>query len=276
MEFQIITDLSALPQTIDFNFEAMKAELDTKLEHYRNLVVTEDSIKGAKEDRAALNKLSAAIDARRKEIKAQCLAPYSDFEVKCKELTGMIGQASRSIDQQVKAFEEQEKQEKRQAIEAVYPELAGKLSQFIPFSKLMDQKWLNKTVSVNSAITALSGRVDSIRRDIDTICNMHLTHEVPVLARYYETLDLSAAMNENLRLSKLDLARDQQKEPVQDPEPPAAPNVSHVQATAPVSEPEPPEEPKTIKVIFYDTTADFRAEMRALTDKYGVKYGGIR
>lgn len=276
MEFQIITDLSALPQTIDFNFETMKAELDTKLEHYRNLVVTEESIKGAKEDRAALNKLSAAIDARRKDIKAQCLAPYSTFEAKCKELTGMIDQASRSIDQQVKSFEEQEKQEKRKAIYDAYLEIAGGLARLVPFEKLMDKKWLNKTVSLNSAISDLTSRVDSIRKDTDTICNMNLTHEVPVLSRYYETLDLSAAMNENLRLSKLDLARDQQNEPVQDPEPPADPNVSHVQETAPVSEPEPPEEPKTIKVIFYDTTAAFRAEMRALTDKYGVKYGGIR
>lgn len=276
MEFQIITDLSALPQTIDFNFEAMKSELDTKLDHYRNLVVTEDSIKGAKEDRAALNKLSAAIDTRRKEIKAQCLAPYSDFEAKCKELTGMIDQASRSIDSQVKAFEDLEKQEKRKAIYDAYLEIAGGLARLVPFEKLMDKKWLNKTVSLNSAISELTSRVDSIRKDTDTICNMNLTHEVPVLACYYDTLDLSAAMNENLRLSKLDLSRDQQKEPVQDTEPTATSKASPVQENIPVNEPDPPEEPKTIKVIFYDTTAAFRSEMRKLTDKYGVKYGGIR
>lgn len=270
MEFQIITDMSALPKTIDFNFEAMKAELDTKLEHYRSLVVTEDGIKEAKDDRAALNNLSKAIDARRKEIKKQCLAPYESFEAKCKEITSMIDQASRSIDQQIKAFEEQEKQKKRQEIEAVYPELAGQLSQFIPFQKLMDQKWLNKSVSVNSAITALSGRLESIRNDIETIRNMHLTHEVPVLARYYDTLDLSAAMNENLRLSKLDLAQDQQQEPTTT----TSPQTSNRLTTS--DQVHIPEEPKTIKVIFYDTTAAFRAEMRALTDKYGVKYGGIR
>lgn len=268
MEFQIITDLSGLPQTIDFNFEAMKAELDTKLEHYRALVVTEDGIKDAKEDRAALNKLKAAIDGRRREIKKQCLAPYDDFESKCKQLTRMIDEASSSIDSQVKAFEEQEKQDKRREIEAVYPDLAGQLSQFIPFNKLMDPKWLNKSVSVSSAITALSSRVDAVRRDIDTICNMKLTHEVPVLARYYETLDLSAAMNENLRLQKLALAEDQKKEPVQEPE-------MLVELRSP-SEVPPPEEPKTIKVIFYNTTAAFRAEMKALTEKYGVKYGGIK
>lgn len=275
MEFQIITDLSALPQTIDFNFEAMKAELDTKLEHYRNLVVTEESIKGAKEDRAALNKLSAAIDARRKEIKAQCLAPYSSFESKCKELTGMIDQASRSIDRQVNAFDEQEKAEKLAKIQANYPVLMGRLATFIPFEKVMDPKWLNKSISLSAANKALEARTKSITADVDTIQNMHLTHETAALARYYDTLDLSAAMAENLRLSKLALAQDQQQEPMAEPEAPAEPTPP-VQAPAPVNEPAPPEEPKTIKVIFYDTTAAFRAEMRALTDKYGVKYGGAR
>lgn len=268
MELQIITDLSKLPKSIDFNFENMKAEIDTKLEYYRNLVVTKGSIKGAKEDRAALNKLSAAIDTWRKEIKAQCLAPYSDLESKCKELTGMIGQAIRSIDQQVKAFEDLEKEEKYKVLYDAYSNLAGGLAKFVPFEKLMDPKWLNKTVSVTSAITALSGRLESIRRDVDTLCNMHLTHETAVLSRYYETLDLSAAMNEDLRLSKFDLARDQQKGPTQEPE-----MLVDLCASSEISL---PEEPKTIKVIFYDTTAAFRTEMRALTEKYSVKYGGIQ
>ena len=37
-----------------------------------------------------------------------------------------------------------------------------------------------------------------------------------------------------------------------------------------------PEEPKTIKVIFYDTTAAFRADMKALTIKHSIKYGGLK
>lgn len=276
MEFQIITDLSALPKSIDFNYEAMRSELDNKLEQYRALVVTEDGIRDAKTDRANLNKLSAAIDARRKDIKAKFMAPYNDFDNKCKELTGMIGQASRSIDQQVKAFEEQEKAEKLAQIQADYPALIGWLATFIPFERVMDPKWLNKSTSLASAKKALEARIKSITADVDTIQNMHLTHETAVLACYYDTLDLSAAMAENLRLSKLDLALDQQKEPVQHPEPPAVPQATPIPEPASVNEPARPEEPKTIKVIFYDTTAAFRAEMRALTDKYGVKYGGIR
>lgn len=268
MEFQIITDLSGLPQTIDFNFEAMKAELDTKLEHYRSLVVTEDGVKEAKEDRAALNKLKTAIDDRRKEIKRQCLAPYDAFEKKCKELTGMIDQASSSIDGQVKAFEEQEKAQKRQQLEEAWAFVAEGLTEVIGFSQVFNPKWLNKTVRLEAASLEMEARVSSIRKDIETLRSMKLSNEVPALAKYYETLDLSAAIAENLRLQKLALAEDQKKEPVQEPE-------MLVELRSP-DEIAPPEEPKTIKVIFYDTTAAFRAEMKALTERYGVRYGGVK
>ena len=43
------------------NLEQLKADLLPRLEKYKNLVVTEDSIKAAKYDKAALNKLKKAI-----------------------------------------------------------------------------------------------------------------------------------------------------------------------------------------------------------------------
>ena len=48
MQIKVTTDLSVIPQKIDFNSEEIKSELAPKLEFYKNLVVTEDSIKDAK------------------------------------------------------------------------------------------------------------------------------------------------------------------------------------------------------------------------------------
>ena len=42
MDFLVKTDLGAFPQSIDFNFEEIKSELEEKLIKYKNLVVTED------------------------------------------------------------------------------------------------------------------------------------------------------------------------------------------------------------------------------------------
>ena len=57
MEFVMGSSLESLPKTIDFNFEELKTQLAESLELYAGLVVTEDGIKAAKEDRARLNKL---------------------------------------------------------------------------------------------------------------------------------------------------------------------------------------------------------------------------
>lgn len=281
MEFQINTDLSTLPKVIDFNFEALKDELDIKLDYYRSLVVTEDGIKAAKSDRAALNTLKRAVDDRRKEIKKQCLAPYEAFESKCKALTNMIDQASGSIDAQVKAFEEQEKSRKRAKIEASYCEQIGELSELLPFELFFNPKWMNKTSSLQAVIDELTALVESSKKDIQAIRNMHLDHEAAVLSIYGKTRDLSAAMAENFRLQRLaqEAARNLPPAPVMR-DGYGALTEEHQEAkamdAASCEQKDFLEERKTVKVVFYETTAAFRAEMKALTEKHNIRYGGIK
>ena len=106
MEFVMGNSLETLPKTIDFNFEELKGQLAESLALYTGLVVTEDGIKGAKEDRAKLNKLREALENKRKEVKRECMAPYTDFEAKVKELVGLIDQPIAAIDAQLKEYEE--------------------------------------------------------------------------------------------------------------------------------------------------------------------------
>ena len=84
MEFKIITDLSVLPQVIETNGEELKAWLTEKVQSYKSIVVTPETIKAAKDDKAKLTKLRTALEERRKEVKRQCMAPYEDFERKYK------------------------------------------------------------------------------------------------------------------------------------------------------------------------------------------------
>ena len=122
MEFVMGSSLESLPKTIDFNFEELKTQLAESLELYAGLVVTEDGIKAAKEDRARLNKLREALETKRKEVKRECMAPYTDFEAKVKELVGLIDQPIAAIDGQLKAYEEQRRAAKRADILAIYEE----------------------------------------------------------------------------------------------------------------------------------------------------------
>ena len=100
-----------LPQSIE-NLEQLKKELVPKLEKYNNLVVTEDSIKAAKDDKAALNKLKKAIEEQRISIKKQYLEPYNLLESQCKEVVKLIDEPIQAIDKQIKAFDEIEKKQK--------------------------------------------------------------------------------------------------------------------------------------------------------------------
>ena len=159
MEFVMGNSLETLPKTIDFNFEELKGQLAESLALYTGLVVTEDGIKGAKEDRAKLNKLREALENKRKEVKRECMAPYTDFEAKVKELVGLIDQPIAAIDVQLKEYEEKRRADKRAAILEIYEETVGELRALLPFEKLWQDTWYNTSVTMKR-----SGRTSSWRR----------------------------------------------------------------------------------------------------------------
>ena len=106
-EIRMITDLdSAVPQSLDFNFEEVKDWLAENLTAYRSMVVTEDALGAAKADKAKIRKISSAISEQRIAVKKRYLEPYNSFEAKMKELSAMCDEAAKNIDTQVKAFEE--------------------------------------------------------------------------------------------------------------------------------------------------------------------------
>lgn len=200
MEFEMVTDMETFPKTIDFNFEALKAGLAERLELYRGLVVTEDGIKTAKEDRAKLNKLREALEAKRKEVKKECMLPYTSFEAKVKELVGLIDQPIAAIDGQLKAFEDQRRAEKRRAVLEIYDETIGELRTLLPFERLWQDAWYNTGVSVKKireAIVAVEAKAAS---DLEALATVESEFAEAVKLKYLETLDLNAALLERARL----------------------------------------------------------------------------
>lgn len=317
MEFVMNTDLEkSLPRQIDFNYDALKAELAERLEHYNNLVVTEDSIKDAKADKAALNKLKTALEDRRKQVKKDFMRPYDDFDRKVKELVGMIDAPVQSIDQQVKVFDEIKKQEKRSEIEAFYRENIGDLEPLLPLEKIFDARWLNVTYKASDIQAEIADCISKTKNEIEIIKTMRLECEKQVLDVYLRTLDMGAALAEKARLEAAQKRMEEyeaaQRKAVQgaaqEPKtvviygtpghdlcdcrpgdrvcfggeaitaygPEATTREYRRNPAEIIQTPNAVETLKTIKVVFYDTTAEFRADMRALTEKYGIRYGGVK
>ena len=71
-------------KSIEWNHEEIKREVAERVRYYKNLAYTDDQIADAKKDRATLNKFVQELEATRKAVKKQCLAPYEDFEKKIK------------------------------------------------------------------------------------------------------------------------------------------------------------------------------------------------
>lgn len=203
LEFVMQTDLAtALPAVLEFNFEDLKKALAERMELYRGLVVTEDGIKAAKQDRADLNKLREAIEAKRKEVKKACMAPYTEFEGRVKELVQLVDAPIAAIDGQLKEYEEKRRADKRTEIAAIYEETVGELKGILPFERLWRDEWYNTAWSmkkIREAIVAAEGKVAS---DLEVLSTVESEFAEAVRLKYLEALDLNAALAERARLQE--------------------------------------------------------------------------
>lgn len=203
MEFQITTDLSTVAKRIEFNHEELKKEISESISKFQGLVVTEDAIPAAKADRAKLNKFKGAIDDKRKEIKKAYLAPYNEFESKCKELTALVDEPIKAIDNQIKAFEEEQKTAKQNLINEYYSLTMGDLEKVYPLSLIWDNKWLNATFKIKDVQSAIDDTKEKIKRDTEVIKSLKSHDEDYLLGIYAKTLDISAAITEQQKIEEM-------------------------------------------------------------------------
>lgn len=274
MEFRMGTDLeTALPKTIDFNFEDLKAQLAESLTLYTGLVVTEDSIKPAKDDRAKLNKLREALENKRKEVKRECMAPYNDFEAKVKELVGLIDQPIAAIDGQLKAFEEKRRSEKRAAVQAVYEETVGELRALLSFSKLWRDEWYNTGVSMKKIREAIVAAEDKAASDLEVLSTVESEFAEAVRVKYLETLDLNAALNERARLQELACCLREYEEAKQARQPSSGTNASPASAPPPQTG-EAQEEQESIYLLCFEcrVTKAQAGELAAWLKSHNISY----
>ena len=240
MEFVMSTDLNtALPKVIGFNFDELKAELTARLDYYNSLVVTEDTIKEGKAERAKLSKLREAVEAKRKEVKREYMAPYTDFESKVKELVAIIDAPIAAIDGQLKAFDDLRREDKRAEIRKAYETIVpAEIQAIVPLERIFDPKWLNATVKTKAVEAELAAMVQQTEDDLQVLDTVEPEFAAAVRARYMETLNIGAALRYKQTLVAAAEAAKRRAEAM------SAPAAAPTQEPEPVREaPEPPAEP---------------------------------
>ena len=208
MELIIKTDLQAFPAVIEYNHEELKTELSEQLKKYQNIVVTEDSVKEFKADKANLNRLKTALEDKRKEIKKQCLQPYENFEKNIKELVSLVDEPIKVIDDQLKEIENKKKEEKRKEIETIYHDSIGRFEQLVPLDRIFNSKWLNSTYKLESIALEIESLQCRLEDGLQIIEGLNTEFKQEIKDKLFETLDISKALSENARLKEL---REKQK-----------------------------------------------------------------
>lgn len=196
MDFKLQTDLNTLPSVIEFNYGELKAEMTERLKYYNNLVVSENSIKSAKADKANLNKLIAAIESERKEVKRRCLEPYNDFEAKCKELVMLVKAPVVAIDNQIKEFENIKKQEKYDELKFCFDNYIGDMADIIKFDKILNPKWGNATLKIDTLKAEIEDNIDRIKKELETLNTEYADkpYKAAVITEYCKAYSTSQAL----------------------------------------------------------------------------------
>lgn len=193
----------ALPAPITFNYEELKSELLHKVSVYETMVYTEDQVKEAKADRAALNRLKKALNDERIRQEKEYMQPFNTFKAQIAELVKIIDNSVSVVDKQVKEFDEKKKAEKLDAILEYFGiALAAKLPS-VPLNHrlVVDDKWLNASVSMKSIQESIDAKLDQVVKDLAVIDSLP-SYAFEARECYVDTLDLAKAVSEAHRLQE--------------------------------------------------------------------------
>lgn len=195
-----------IPQAIE-NIQYLRKELKDQLDYYEGIIVTPDTMKSAKADKANLNKLKTAIDNQRKEVKKQVLGLYEPLETECKELLGMIDRPIEAIDKQLKAFDEQKKAEKYAALTEFFEQI--NTLDFVKLEHVLNPKWGNATMKLDTLKSEMSGAVQAIVDDYAEIKKLYADSPMlTAIVQKFETMrDKGAALAYAAEIERKEQAR---------------------------------------------------------------------
>lgn len=269
------------PSDIEANFDALEDRVRRMVADYEGAAydMSDDgNVRAAKRDRTYLNGIVKQIDERRKAVKREYLRPLDAFEARCREISGIAKGASDAIKAQLDEAERLRRERAYAALEAHYGEVADLLAPVVPYSRVHEDRWLNKTVGEVKAKQLLEEKVGLLAEDWDTLKGQResMGHYEVAERELFRTLDLGAALKaarqadeEDARLAEMKAAMGPERAPE-----PAAPAPEPAPQPMPAPAPQPaqavqepviaprPSEPRTPWVVIVPEAT--RSDMEGL------------
>jgi len=191
---QLKFEVSQVAGNISYNLDAVKELAESKVNLYKGIVVTDDTTKSAKEDIAELRKFQKDIDTARKQVKKEYIRPLDEFEDRCKEVIALLEGPIQYMDKQVKEYELQKKQEKKEEISKLYAELTKEYTDYLTLSKYYKPQWENSATSKKSIEKDITALVDQVSMAVAAIKATESEFVDKGLESLKDSLDVSKAM----------------------------------------------------------------------------------
>lgn len=205
MDFQITK--MQIPEIPEANFEELKNDLQEKVSKYENMIYNDNEIAQAKKDRADLNKLKKAINDKRIAMEKEYMQPFNEFKAKVNEILALLDKPILAIDTQVKNYEAQLVEAKKQWIEATFKQKSP--FNWIKLEQIYNSKWLNSSFSKNAIEEEMDlffSMIETELKSIDT-----LDYKEQALEVYKETLSLSMALDKVKQIKFMHKILEEQK-----------------------------------------------------------------
>lgn len=238
------------------------------------------SYSDAKRYEQDISKLINEADNERKAFKSAYNKPLNEIERRFKEaMEPAKALHARYKEQRVNA-EQEEKDAKEAELRAHYEEFAELLAPVVPYEKLHDPKWLNRSVKVADAMAELEAKVNRIAADWESLKTLDLEFFDQAEAAFFSSLDLAAAVSYNAKLVEdrrkiEELKAAMAPEPEPEPEPAPEPEPEPKPAPAPMQTPKPApaptfEQPEPMVMVIDSCTVSQAKEIGRFCGSLGV------
>lgn len=192
MENELIV-IRQLP-VIEEQLQAIREQIVNRVNEALQMVVTEDTVKAVKAVRAELRAEYSVLEARRKEVKEQILAPYENFERVYRENAGNIyADADLQLKQKIDEVENGLKEKKREAIFRYFTEYRDSLGIEASIVSFPDAK-INVTLSASEKSLKAQAKdfLDGVYADLLMIVTME--HRDEIMTEYRKTHNAALAV----------------------------------------------------------------------------------
>lgn len=177
-------------------YETLKNQALAISSALQSVTVTEDTLKTAKNTLATLRKSVKSLDDERIKVKNKLLESYTVFEKQVKEIKGIVDEGDKAVRQQVKAFEEAERETKHGQLVEIWNKRAIQypVTDIIPdlYSKWETPSNLNKTTSVKASEKDMTAFLEKVQTEWETI--QTLPDKEALRIAYCESLSLTSAI----------------------------------------------------------------------------------